>query len=240
MEIEYRLLAEDYQALRRYDVRSRKGIYRPRRPGEQDAPKPMSGWLFYPLATFGATLGGLGAGALISPLVLWVLFTAFFVIYGYGPAPPAPWTVFVPGILLGIGVALLVQYWYRRWLISRWPRLYEQGARRLGPGIWRLTISPEGVAVKTDVTLDFRHWALFDRVVERKRYIFLFLDLRNALIVPLRAFRDAVHFQEFLHLAVRYHEAAFWPANEVSALPENVPTKTPTAITVKPQITENP
>src|SRR5262245_6414284 len=121
MEIEYRLLDEDYEALIRYDVRSRKGIHRPARTGYQGWHGPQRSSLLGPL-------GYLGAALLYALPLVWLLFAMRYVFFEGAPA--APWAVFVSGVLAGVYGLLLALLGRRQWQIYCLPKAYAEAARR--------------------------------------------------------------------------------------------------------------
>lgn len=111
------------------------------------------------------------------------------------------------GVLVGcvvVVVLLLVnQALFPR---QRLRKLYADSVRLRRSPQRRLSISQEGVLVQTAFEYSIVSWRGILSVERSERLICFFVDVRDALIVPLRAFSDEAALENFLTLACRYHD----------------------------------
>jgi hypothetical protein len=83
-----------------------------------------------------------------------------------------------------------------------------EGRNRTLLGKQRVTLSPEGITKASDFDRTTIAWSGVERVIADKDFVFVYISAVTAIIVPRRAFADAVGFDEFVLKATGYHEEA--------------------------------
>lgn len=107
------------------------------------------------------------------------------------------------------GGALLFHWLYRRW-ITPWliRRVLTEGATKGIIGEHELEISSDGVHERTSMN-DGRHsWVSVDRIVEDDRYIFIYLQVTMAHIIPKSSFATLDQANVFINEARALKAAA--------------------------------
>jgi hypothetical protein len=72
----------------------------------------------------------------------------------------------------------------------------------------RLRVSPEALTHATEFSAETLSWKAIDKIAVTRDHAFLFFSRTAAYILPRRAFATDADFQDFVHLARRYHAPA--------------------------------
>jgi len=143
----------------------------------------------------------------------------------YSPAAWRRWKIVALCLLFfGLALSLLFRDLQPLWmaglltvmfigLVRVFPKmLFRKMAREgrnaslLGPRT--VTISPEGVAEKTEVSESNYRWSTVERICTTDDYAFLYVSALSALIVPKRAFSAPSEFAAFVSEARKYADMA--------------------------------
>jgi YcxB-like protein len=113
----------------------------------------------------------------------------------------------VPGVVLGVLLALVGLTLYARWIQSNATRKALQEGRNAEKTLgWRrLSIDPHALRTTTAFSACNYFWEGIDAVVASDDYVFLYVATRVAHVVPRRAFPDDRAFADFVEAARRYH-----------------------------------
>lgn len=121
--------------------------------------------------------------------------------YGVGieVASPMELVVLLP-IIVGVGLTWAI--WYARqsprWTRARIRALLEEGSTRTLVGQRRLSLTPDGVVVRSAYQETATRWEGVDRIVPAPGHVFIFTCPTCAHIVPRRAFADERQYRTFL------------------------------------------
>lgn len=124
------------------------------------------------------------------------------------PTPGSTFLALLP-LFSGVPVYLLWFPWaYRRKVKKIVVGMIGEGRNRTLLGKQRVTLSPEGITKSSDFDRTTVAWSGVERVIKDQDYLFVYISALTAIIVPRRAFADAVGFNEFAIQATRYQEEA--------------------------------
>lgn len=124
------------------------------------------------------------------------------------PTPGSTFLALLP-LFSGVPFYLLWFPWaYRRKVKKIVAGMIGEGRNRTLLGKQRVTLSPEGITKSSDVDQTTVAWSGVERVMKDKDYLFVYISALTAIIIPRRAFADAVGFDEFAIKATRYYEEA--------------------------------
>lgn len=94
-------------------------------------------------------------------------------------------------------------------------------------GRHQLILTEDEVIERTSVNEGHHHWKGVHRIEEDARYIYLYVTLQNAHVVPKRAFMDAGQAQQFLQTAKALHVRATQGGAVEPARPVELKAATP-------------
>ena len=124
------------------------------------------------------------------------------------PTPGSTFLALLP-LYSGVLFCLLWFPWaYRRKVNKIVIGMIGEGRNRTLFGKQRVAISPENISRSSDFDQTTIAWSAIERVVKDKDHAFVYTSALTAILVPRRAFADAVGFDEFVLKATGYHEAA--------------------------------
>ena len=94
---------------------------------------------------------------------------------------------------------------YYRWAIKRHTRkTYSEGANRGLLGNHSISIDAEGVTEKTSVGETRTDWSGIEKIDEDGQYVYLYVSVRQAHVIPKKAFTSTNDVEKFLQLAHAY------------------------------------
>ena len=131
-------------------------------------------------------------------------------IYYFGISPALFVALAVVTQSLAIAAVFAVLYLSSGWLARHWiERRYRSAAFsddslsiQLLPR--RVALSDEGVTFSSDAGVLLYRWRFIREVVRGSRYIYFVLTPLERMHIPLRAFRDDEHVQQFVSTAQSY------------------------------------
>lgn len=124
------------------------------------------------------------------------------------PTPGSTFLALLPLFSVIPCYLFLFPWSYRRKLKKILAGMISEGRNRTLFGRQRVTIAPEGITKAGDFDRTTIAWSGVERVVKDKDHAFVYISALAAIIVPRRAFSDAVEFDEFVMKAARYQEEA--------------------------------
>jgi hypothetical protein len=133
-------------------------------------------------------------GGIVTGLLVAILIGVF-----YGTPE---WTLLYCAILVPL-CWLFWRVYYRVAMARRLRKLYREGENRGLAGAHVLITDDEGFTSKGQMGEGKLKWAVVERTVEDKDYLYVYISAVSALIIPKRAFRDEQHMRAFLDEARR-------------------------------------
>jgi hypothetical protein len=98
------------------------------------------------------------------------------------------------------GLIIFVFYLpFYRWINTRQARkLLKEGDNKAVLGHHELSLSPEGIFVRTQTSESKTSWSAITKVLQNDQYVFLYVSSINAFVIPKKAFANESTLQEFL------------------------------------------
>ena len=142
----------------------------------------------------------------LAVLLIWLGFSLIGSLNS--PNPGSTFVALLP-LLSGVPICLLWFPWaYRRKVGKIVDGMIGEGRNRTLLGKQRVVISTEGITKSSDFDRTTIAWSGIERVIKDKARAYVYTSALTAIIVPRRAFRDEIAFDEFVSNAMRYHDEA--------------------------------
>jgi hypothetical protein len=191
MEVEFSLTVEDLQAFQRYYTES---VHRSGKAGRSQA---QMIWAVFILLIVGLILISGRKDMRMFDVITFILL----------------------GAVLGVTMALYIGQRAGKLMVASQQQAVRDERNRRAFGSRRYRIAPDGITTEGEFYRIFDRWPGILEIAATVDHAFFYITDNSAYIVPRRAFRDALHFEEFVNLARRYHEEAGKPTGIITGLP---------------------
>jgi len=102
------------------------------------------------------------------------------------------WVFFIP----------ILNKWYH---IRNSIKMYSEGDNKIFIGQRILTISPNGIIVKSDNGESKINWNLVNKIVESNDHLYIYVSSVSAYIIPKKIFKDEIDQNNFMKTLKEFH-----------------------------------
>ena len=131
-------------------------------------------------------------------------------LYYFGVLPALFVALAVVTQSLAVAAAFAILYLSSGWLVRHWIERRYRCAAFSDDSVSiqtlprRVTLSDDGVTFSSDAGVLLYRWRFIREVVRGSRYVYFVLTPLERMHIPIRAFRDVEHIQQFVSTAQSY------------------------------------
>jgi hypothetical protein len=93
---------------------------------------------------------------------------------------------------------------HKTFVVNRIQKMLVEGDNSTVFGHQAITVTPEYILTKTDLTESKLNWSSIVKVIDNDNYVFLYVSATSAIVIPQKAFSTSTTKQQFLDYVRTY------------------------------------